>query len=169
MIKTRSDDQVPLTPDKLGELYPTPKTYDEKTEETDERQELFKARRTRLAAFKIALFGSLLFAAIVYYAHTVEILWMMADITTTAFSYAIWLVLFLFAIKWLRYTANIFYEYSSPMLAFWIMYGVLMGFCVFAWQRGLWVGHSDIRWLPILIAAQFIVSYIAAKLFIKRG
>ena len=167
-MKTRSDEQPPLTPEQLGDLYPTPKTYDEQEKETADRQELFKARRTRLPAFKVALFGTLLFAAVAYYATTVELLWMMADITVTAFSYLIWVVLLLFLVKWVRYTANIFYEYSSPMLAFWLIYGVLIGLGVYAWQRGLWLAHYDIRWLFMLSGLQFVTCYILAKVFIKK-
>lgn len=168
MVTKGNESEVSLTPDQLGELYPTPKTYDEQEQATHERQQLFKARRTRLPAFKIALFGTLLFTAIAYYATMVELLWMMADVTTTAFSYAIWVVLLLFAIKWLRYTANIFYEYSSPMLAFWIVYGVAMGLGVFAWQKGMGLEHSDVRWLPLLVTLQFVTCYILAKLLVKK-
>lgn len=168
MVAKGSDNEASLTPDQLGELYPTPKTYDEQEQATHDRQELFKARRTRLPAFKIALFGAILFAAIAYYSINVELLWMMGDLAVTSFSYAVWFILFLFTVKWLRYTANIFYEYSSPMLAFWIIYGAVMGGAIFAWQKGIWLAHNDIRWFALLIALQFSVCYILAKLFIKK-
>lgn len=164
----KGKDKKAIKPDELGELYPTPKTYDEIQADTEARQEHFDTLRTKFAAFKIAFFGGLLFAATAYYSSSVETLWMIPDIAIIAFSYAVWAILLLFAIKWLRYTANIFYEYSSPMLAFWIVYGVVMGAALFAWKQGLWISHTDYRWIGILTATHFIVTYLGAKIFVKK-
>lgn len=169
MAAKRSSSKPPLKPSQLGDLYPTPKTYDEHQQDTKDREAIYDARRTKLAAFKIALFGTLLFAAAAYYAISAELLWAVSDTTITAMAYALWFVLFLFAIKWLRYTANIFYEYASRMAGFWVSYAIIMSLAFFAWQQGIWLAQHDIRWLAILTGLQFVATYLAAKLFIKRG
>jgi hypothetical protein len=168
-MKKTSEKKQPLTPEQLGELYPTPKTYDEIQADTEARQEYYDTIRTRVPAFKIAFFGTILFAAIAYYASSIELLWMVPDMYVIGFSYAVWAVLFLFLIKWLRYTANIFYEYASPMLVFWIIYALCMGGALFAWRNSMWLPMHDQRWLLVLIGVHFVVCYISAKICVRKN
>lgn len=168
MVARSTQSKKPLQPDELGALYPTPKTYDDIQADTEARQEYYDTLRTKFAAFKIAFFGTILFAPTAYYASNVEMLWQVADVAVIAFSYGVWLILFLFAIKWLRYTANIFYEYSSPIFAFWILYTVGMAAALFAWQQGLWLASTDYRWLGVLTGTHYVISYVAAKVCIKK-
>lgn len=158
----------PLQPRDLGELYPTPKTYDEIQQDTEDRQALLKTYRTRMPAFKIAFFGSILAAAVAIYAATFQVLWLVGDMAAVFFSFAVWIILLLFAVKWLRYTINIFYEYASPVLAFWIVYVVVMTGALLTWRYGPFLSNGDRLWLAILPGVQFICTYITAKILITR-
>lgn len=159
---------TPLKPEELGGLYPSPKTLEEREVETEARQEYFDTIRTRMAAFKIAFFGSILCAPVAYYAVSVEALWTIGSMPIIIFSYVVWAIMGMFALKWIRYTANIFYEYSRSPIVFWALYITAMGAAIYAWHQGLWLASNSYYWIGVLAAVQFIVPYISAKLLIRH-
>ncbi len=155
-----------LTPSELGELYPTPKTYDDLEKEAAERQELFRERRTKIPAFKIALYGTILFVTAAYYASTIELLLMFGGVIITVLGYIVWAILLLFAIKWIRYTRSIFYEYDSTAMLFWIFYVLLMALplaaLTYGWVKNPWPEYTILA----LSAYNFVIIYLFAKIFL---
>lgn len=167
-MATKGKTKTPLKPEELGGLYPSPKTNEEREAETEARQEYFDTIRTRMAAFKIAFFGSILCAPVAYYAVSVEALWLIGSLPIIIFSYVVWAILGLFVFKWIRYTANIFYEYSRSPLVFWILYIVTMAAVIYAWHQGIWLATSSYYWIGVLAAVQFVITYLSAKLLIRH-
>lgn len=167
-MATKEHDTPSLKPEELGMLYPTPMTNQERQANAEARQEYFDTIRTRMAAFKIAFFGAILGAAVAYYAISVAALWMIGGMPVILFSYAVWLILGLFVFKWIRYTANIFYEYSHSSLLFWILHILSIGLVIIAWHQGQWLESTSYYWIGILAAVQFVVAYVCGKLLLRK-
>ncbi len=126
----------------MSSLYPTPKTFDERAKENEERQRRHRGRLPKVPWLTIPIFGSFVAWLILHFIRIIPEMWNTEDMGPIFMSFTIWMGIFGLFIWWAMYTHKVVYAFGRSPGAFWLAYlGVLMTLLVI-YTSGLMPGSN---------------------------
>lgn len=158
-------------PDKseLSSLYAKPKTYVQKKEDDLVRQVRLRRLRPKYPYFNIALYGSVVFAFIIWFGQNLGRWWIGngTDIAATMgnvfLAFGLGVVGLALFVRWILYTHEQLTHFNGLPRLFWAIYaGAVLGM-VALWLSGVGGGYENIVWVPLLGVIHFAVTLITAR------
>jgi len=161
----KNDDEKSVERSDLQDMYPTPKTYDQKIKELSHQNEMFKSRLPKYPSIQIALISSLIFSAVLLLIQNVESVMtfggdMAGNMMNTFAFFGAGMILAACAIAWVKYTNTIFDSYGGSLSLFWVTYGI-----VIFMLTGGWLGHFSIL---VLAGLNFAAVYFSVMYLLKK-
>lgn len=105
----------------LQDLYPAPKTYEERVRDDELRQERYRQRRPRYVRTRIALLLTAAYVAILLLIANIQMFWA-AGIAGVSLSYAAGIAIVLLLAACFRYISKAFYVYGWSTPVFMVVY-----------------------------------------------
>ena len=109
----------------LGELYPSPMSYDKKESSNSLRQRMYVRQLPRYPSLSIATYGSVVVGLTLIDFKNLGETWMGSEgggytMSTVFSSFFIAIIIFSFAYAWIKYVINTFYALGRSTQLFWI-------------------------------------------------
>ena len=154
-------------PKNLQDLYPTPKTYEEKQQAVFERRQRFEKRRPKLPALKIALYASAVFYLALVLSRSIAPLWSSGGIVGVSVTFGGSFVLMGAIYLCAKYVYNTLSSYDRSVMPLMVFY-LPAALVLFGGALSSWIPRvgSD---LNILVAAavNFTVLLIITHLTLR--
>lgn len=152
----------------LANLYPTPKTYDQRQQDTLSRQKLYRRRLPKYPHVNIATYGASVFGCIILFAQNVSSWWAGDEnkgvtMSLVFLSFAIVLVLAASFILWVNYTIKLFSYFEGATKLFWLIYAILVSILLAIWANGWILAYTDAIWLLLLTTVYFLIVLVSAR------
>ena len=170
---SKPDSNADADRSRLARLYPQPKTYEQKEQDTKLLQRAYRLHWPKYPYFNIAAYGSVLLGLTVWFVQNLYNWWFGNSdwgltMSTIFFSFVIWLVLTLLLIVWVNYTNKQFAYFGGMIRVFWIVYTILTAVLLVLWLSGWIWDYTNILCIPVLTVFHFIVMFFIAKRIIGR-
>jgi magnesium-transporting ATPase (P-type) len=159
---------------RLGQLYPQPKTYEQIKQESNKRQVTFRSRWPKYPYLNIAAYGSAVFGLMTWFGQGLNNWWLGsnnggATMSAVFFSFAIWIVLAVLVMAWVRYVNSLFSYFGGPIWLFWIIYAVVVAVLVTVSVYGVMQGYAPILWSLFVIVIHFGIVLFGTRRVIGRA
>lgn len=159
---------------KLAELYPKPKTNEQRIFDDTLRQKSYRRRWPKHPSLTIAIYGSVLFMFIVFFLQSLNSWWFSnpgnngATMSVVFFTFTLGLGLIFLIFAWVKFV-NIQFSYFGGLLKlFWFIYYAFFAGIITFWLSGLIGDYTSILWLPSLAVIHFIIVFIIAIRILGR-
>lgn len=153
---------------RLGQLYPEPKTYEQRKQDDRLRQQSYRRQWPKYPYLNIATYGSAVLGLVIWVAQNLHVWWFGSSdygitMSTVFFSFAIGFGLAFLLIAWINYVNKLFSYFGSMIRVFWLVYAVFVTVLLVLWlSGGIWE-YTNILWIPVLTVFHFIVVFFIAK------
>lgn len=156
----------------LNRLYPHAKTFDEQSQDDEDRQQRLTHRQMKHPHFKVAFSGAVVIAASIIFLQTAGSYWLslhdskVFSMVFMSFLGALVLAAALFA--WIRFANNTLYAATAVGWPFWVTtVGVSLAELFGLLSARLYTGPGSSLYLPMILF--FVIFYIALKIItLKR-
>ena len=156
----------------LDRLYPHAKTFDEQSQDDEDRQQRFTHRQMKHPHFKVASSGAVVIAASIIFLQTVGSYWLnlheskVFSVVFMSFFGALVLAAAVFA--WIRFANNTLYASTAAGWPFWVIaIGVSLAELFGLLSVQLYAGPGSSLYLPVILF--FVILYVALKIItLKR-
>lgn len=155
----------------LGELYPSPRTYDQKKSSELLRQRMNTRRLAKYPSSYIAAYGSIVVGLTLIYFKNLDEIWLGSGggggtMSTVFFSFLIAMVIFFLTYAWIRYVINTFYALGRGTPLFWIANGILLTVLV-ALEQNQTIFSSNFVSTIIFIVLYFVYTLGISSIIIR--
>jgi len=169
--KTHDKSAIEIKRATLGELYPSPRTYDQKKSTELLRQRMYAHRLPKYPSFYIAAYGSVIVGMILIYFKNLDETWFSSSdrgitMSIVFFSFLIGMIILSLTYAWIRYVINIFYPLGRSTRLFWIANGILLTVLI-ALEQNQTIFLSNIVSTIVFIVFYFISTLGISSIIIK--
>ena len=159
---------------RLARLYPDPKTYEQRQQDDDVRQQAYRRRLPKYPSLAIAMYGSIFLGLCVWFAQNLSSWWLgNGDSGTTMaavfFTFAMGLALAFMGIIWVNYVNKVLSYFDGAVRIFWLVQSISIAGLLSLWLSG-WAGihHTSLLWIPALMLIHFTVVFFSARYIAGR-
>jgi hypothetical protein len=160
---------------KLGQLYPTAKTYEQRKSDDERRQKIYRSRLAKHPRLTITAYGSVVFGLIVWFMQNLNAWWFAGGddrgvvMGYVFFSFSVAFMLIFLIMGWVKYVTKQLYDFEGAAGLFWLAYGVTVAVLIALWSSKLAGDYTNPAWILILTVLHFVALFIGARVSIGRA
>lgn len=153
----------------LAQLYPKPKTYDQRKQDDQRRQALYRRYWPKYPYLNIAAYGSVILGLVIWFVQSLNAWWYSGGedrgitMSNIFFSFLLGLGLAFLIIAWVRYINKQFSHFGGSMRLFWLVYGSMSTVMLLLWLSGWLWEYTNIVWIVGLSVLHFTIVFFSGR------
>ncbi len=158
------------TPDRsqLADLYPQPKSYEQREVDVKLRQLAYRRNWPKRPYVNIAAYGSIVFGFLIWFSQNLGSWWFGSTdkgvvMATVFLTFAIALAIWGLIIAWVKYVNGQFDYFGGSTRFFWLIQSVLIPVLIAIWLSGFAWEYTSILWIPALVVISFLTLLFSAS------
>ena len=163
------------TPDRsrLAQLYPEPKTYNQRKQDDKLRQQAYRRHWPKHPDLNIAAYGSALLGFLVWFLQNLSSWWFGSSdygitMSTVFFTFALGLAIAFLAITWVNYVNKLFTYFGGLVQIFWLAYTLFAAVLLTLWLSSWIWPYTNIIWIPLLIILHCTIVFLITRRIIGK-
>jgi hypothetical protein len=183
MTETNTPESTPPDPNSQGrgvrdqshlvQLYPTPKTYEQRKRDDIIRQLHYRSRWPRRPYLNVALYGGPVIGMVLWFMQNIETWWTGSDTEAIAmknifFSFSVSVIILALLYAWIHYVHKIFQYFSGSAQVFWAIYIVFTIISFSVVLAGYPWSYKNGIWIPVLATSHVLFIFVCAKKMLRE-